>query len=220
MEKRSAARELAFLTLFQLPKNPDKIDINKLSETDFHAICLSAIRTLSEHAKENIKKAESNFIKTERYLMEHQINHPENEQLDEATRSVPLPGTTEFIDHLNNCYQAIALTKEALNIPEIYWHYQDNDIQEFTITLLILSIENRKRVQELIQEISKSWDIERMHKVDKVILELAASEIVSSDLPAAVVVSEAMKLANKYSTPEGEKFINGILGDIVKSVQI
>lgn len=220
MEKRSAARELAFLTLFQLPKNPEKIDISKLSETDFHAICLSAIRTLSEHAKENIKKAEANFIKTERYLMEHQINHPDNEELDEATRSVPIPGTQEFIDHLENCYQAIALTKEALNIPEVYWHYQDTDIQEFTITLLILAIENRKKVQEMIQEVSKSWDIERMHKVDKMILELAASEIVNSELPPAVVVSEALKLANKYSTKEGEKFINGILGDIVQQTQV
>ena len=78
MEKRSAARELAFLALFQLPQNPEKF-ASKLSKMDFHAICLSGIRTLADHARSNLNKAEAFFIKTERGLMEYQINHPLND---------------------------------------------------------------------------------------------------------------------------------------------
>ena len=219
MEKRSAARELAFLVLFQLPQNTDKIKIDKLAKTDFHAICLSALRTLNDFAKTNLKKAEANFIKSERAIMEHQVNHPENEGLDEAVRSVPLPNTKDSLDLIDNCYTAIALVRESLQIPELYWHYQDPEIQEFTLSLLMKYVDHKDEVQALIKETSQSWDISRMMKVDKKILEIAVTELNFTDLPDAVAVSEAMKIANKYSTEEGFKFINGILADVIKVVK-
>jgi N utilization substance protein B len=219
MEKRSAARELAFLVLFQLPQNTDKIKIDKLAKTDFHAICLSAIRTLSDFAKTNLKKAESSFIKSERSLLEYQINHADNEGLNEATRSVTLPNTEETIELINNCYKAISHVRESLQIPELYWHYQDPEIQEFTLALLIKYIDHKDEVQALIKEVSQSWDISRMMKVDKKLIELAVTELNYTDLPSAVVVSEAMKISNKYSTEEGSKFINGILADVIKTIK-
>ncbi len=219
MEKRSAARELAFLVLFQLPQNTDKIKIDKLAKTDFHAICLSAIRTLTDFAKTNLKKSEASFIKSERILLEYQLNHEDNEGLSEATRTVPLPNTKDTIELIDNCYRAISLMRESLQIPELYWHYQDIDIKEFTLRMLMDYIEHREEVQNLIKETSLSWDISRMMKVDKKILELAVTELSYSDAPSAVVASEAMKLSNKYSTEEGSKFINGVLADIIKTVK-
>lgn len=218
MEKRSAARELAFLVTFQLPQKSENISIEKLTKMDFHAICLSAIRTLADNAKSNVNKAESYFIKVERALMEYQINHPDNEGLDKATRSVELPKTQEFFEHLNNCYQAIAEIKEGLQIPELYWHYQDTDIQEFALSLLVKYIDSKEATTTILKDLSESWDFNRIHKVDRKILELATTEIMQSDTNPAVAVSEALKLANKYSTPEGVKFINGILADVVKQV--
>ena len=219
MEKRSAARELAFLVLFQLPQKTDKIKIDQLAKTDFHAICLSALRTLSDFAKSNLKKAEAGFIKSERALLEHQINHEENEGLTEATRSAPLPNTKDTIDLIDNCYKSISLVRESLQVPELYWHYQDQDIQEFTLSLLIKYVDHKEDVQNLISESSQSWDFSRIMKVDKKILELAVTELHYTDVPNAVVVSEAIKLANKYSGDEGSKFINGVLADIIKVIR-
>lgn len=219
MEKRSAARELAFLVLFQLPQNTDKINIDKLAKTDFHAICLSAIRTLTDFAKTNLKKSEASFIKSERALLEHQLNHEDNEGLAEATRTVPVPNTKDTIELIDKCYKAIALIRESIQIPELYWHYQDTDIQEFTLHILMDYIQHKDEVQALIKETSQSWDISRMMKVDRKILELAVTELNYSHVPDAVVASEAMKLSNKYSTEEGSKFINGILADIIKAVK-
>lgn len=213
MEKRSAARELAFLALFQLPKNPEK-----LAKTDFHAICLSALRTLSDYSKSNINKAEAYFLKAERALMEYQINHEENEPLEEGTRAVPLPKTDEFFDHLNNCYRAVALLRESLEIPELYFHYQDSDIQEFTLTLIMNFVDAKTEVHNLIKDTAPSWDISRMSKIDRTIMEIAVTEMIKSNIQPAIVVSEALKIANKYSTPEGVKFINGVLADVVKAL--
>ena len=219
MEKRSAARELAFLALFQLPQKSENINIDKLSKMDLDAICLSAIRTLADHSKDNIKSAEAFFIKAERAVMEHQVNHEANEALDEATRSVELQQTEDFIEHLNNCYQAIALMREGLQLPEVYWHYHDEATKEFALDLIFKYVNNREEVASLIKDVSKSWKAERIQKTERKLIELGITELVASDLAHSVVVSETIKLANKYSTEEGIKFINGILADVIKILQ-
>jgi N utilization substance protein B len=212
MEKRSAAREIAFLALFQLPKNPEK-----LAQTDLQAICLSALRTLADYSKDNLKKAEAFFIKVERSLLEYQVDHEDNEGLNEATRAVALPKTDEFFEHLNNCYKSISMMREALQIPELYWHYHSKDTEAFSTEIIHSYIENQEEIKKIIAEASESWDISRMRKADRIILELATCEILCTSTVHSVVVSEAIKLANKYSTPEGVKFINGILADIIKN---
>lgn len=214
MEKRSVARELAFIGLAQLPKQTEKIN-----ETDLQAICLSAIRTLADHSKDNIKEAESFFIRVERLLMEHRINHPDNEGLDEASRDVELPSTVDFLEQLDNCYQAISLLKESLRIPETFWHYRDKDVEEFVIELLMTYLQHKEEVRECIKRNSKKWHSERLRKLDKSILELAATEILYLETPKKVVAAETVKIANKYLTEEGVKFINGIIADIIKETE-
>jgi N utilization substance protein B len=118
---------------------------------------------------------------------------------------VPIPQTKDFLDRIDDCYQAIALMKESLQIPEIYWHYNDIDIQDFTLTLLDQFNNKREEVDNLIKDVSKSWNINRMYKVDKLIIELAISEMISADIDPKVVISEALKIASKYSTEEGAK---------------
>lgn len=216
MERRSAARELAFLAIFQLPKNPEN-----LNKTDIQAICLSAIRTLADYSKNNIKQSESFFIQVERALMEHEINHETNEDSDVLTKSikaVPLPNTAEFIDHLNNCYHAITMMRDALQIPELYWHLHDDATEKFAINLVMNYIRNREEIENTISEVSESWDISRMRKTDKTIIDLAVTEMVYDNTPRPVIVAEAIKLANKYSAPESVKFINGVLADVIKLI--
>ncbi len=218
MEKRSAARELAFLALFQLPQKTEKIQIPQIAKTDLQAICLSAVRTLADFSRDNLKQAESSFIKAERYLLEYQISHPENDKYA-AAQSVNVPQTEEFIEHLNRCYEAIALMREALQIPELYWHFHDKSVEEFSTELLVNYFEHLEEVDSLITEVSKSWDIKRILKTEKTLIRLAVSEMISSKIAKAIVVSEALKLANKYCSSEAAKFINGILADVIKTYE-
>ncbi len=219
MEKRSAARELAFLAIFQLPQKTESIDIKKLAKTDLQAICLSALRSLTDFSRDNLKQAESAFIKVERYLLEHQISHPDNDKYIES-QPVAIPKTDEFIHHLNQCYESIALMREALQVPEIYWHYRDKSVEEFTTELLLNYVEKLTEVDALITEVSKSWDIKRIHKTEKTLIRLAVTEMISSDIAKEIVVSETLKLANKYCSSEAPKFINGILADIIKGLVV
>ena len=68
-----------------------------------------------------------------------------------------------------------------------------------------------------IQEASPRWNVSRMPKVDLTILRLAAWEILhEEDVPGSVAINEAVNLANRYSEPTSGRFVNGVLGTILR----
>lgn len=214
MEKRSAARELAFLAIFQLPKDPSKYE-----SKDIKDLYLAAVRTLADHSRSNIKKAEAILSSAEKYILQYQADHSENSMLVDDLKHVAIPTTEDFIDHLDKCYKAVSLLQESMDIPEFTWHSYDPEIEKFTINLILLCLNNKDKIDEAISSVSKSWDFSRILKIDKWIIRLALAEIMMTDADQAVVSAEAMKLAKKYSTEEGIKFINGVLADAVKAAK-
>lgn len=62
------------------------------------------------------------------------------------------------------------------------------------------------------------WTIARLRRVDLAILRVAAYELMYTDTPDAVVVNEAVELANQYSTDDAGRFINGVLGSLARSL--
>lgn len=78
-------------------------------------------------------------------------------------------------------------------------------------------IENKVEIDSLLNDCSEKWNISRMGKVDLAILRLSIAEIMyNEDIPDSVSINEAVNLAKKFSSQEASKFINGILGKVVK----
>jgi transcription antitermination protein NusB len=72
-------------------------------------------------------------------------------------------------------------------------------------------------LDELIRPFVKNWRFERLAKPEITILRLAMYEILyGSDIPSSVSIDEAIELAKLFGEPESSKFINGILGSILK----
>ena len=68
-----------------------------------------------------------------------------------------------------------------------------------------------------IEAASREWRVERMPKVDLTILRLATWEILhEEDVPGSVAINEAVELASRYSEPASGRFINGVLGTILR----
>ncbi|MBR6027738.1 MAG: transcription antitermination factor NusB [Clostridia bacterium] len=64
---------------------------------------------------------------------------------------------------------------------------------------------------------SRNWTVERMPKVDLTILRLAVWELLyEENTPGSVVINEAVNLANTYSDDGSGRFINGVLGAILR----
>lgn len=77
---------------------------------------------------------------------------------------------------------------------------------------------NWKQLDDLITPLlSEGWTWERIPAVDRCILRLAAYELVHmASMPPKVSINEAVILAKRYATPDAAKFINGLLGNLLK----
>ncbi len=89
------------------------------------------------------------------------------------------------------------------------------DTQRFYMTLIKGVIENRSRLDQLIEKFSSNWKISRMGGVDRNILRIAAYELLyCQDIPPKVSINEAVDIGKLYGTEESGSFINGILDGI------
>jgi N utilization substance protein B len=76
---------------------------------------------------------------------------------------------------------------------------------------------HREKSDEIISRYSQGWSVERMPNADRNILRIALFEIFHlEDIPVNVSVNEAVELAKEYSTVDSARFINGILGNVVR----
>ncbi len=72
-------------------------------------------------------------------------------------------------------------------------------------------------VDKAIQRSTQNWRIERMARVDRNILRLAAWELLfGADAPPRVVLNEAIDIAKKFGTEESGAFVNGILDRVAQ----
>jgi|SRR5574344_231648 transcription antitermination protein NusB len=96
-----------------------------------------------------------------------------------------------------------------------------DEMKKYGMSLVDLVLEHRKELNEVIDGLSHSWKIERMPILDKIIMEVALIELLhKNDVPVKVVIQEAVQIANKFSTDDSARFINGLLDVYAKSHQM
>ncbi|MEX2462006.1 MAG: transcription antitermination factor NusB [Paenibacillaceae bacterium] len=116
---------------------------------------------------------------------------------------------------------AIAMAiHEAENENESEMEFKDEKIDPKYIEELVVGTEqNNILIDELLVEYLKGWQIDRLSKVDKEVLRLAAYEMIfRDDVPPKVVVNEAIELSKHFGTEESGKFVNGVLGKMIKEL--
>ncbi|MCC3373396.1 transcription antitermination factor NusB [Cohnella sp. REN36] len=83
---------------------------------------------------------------------------------------------------------------------------------------LVAGVDGRK--EELDQALAgylTGWQVDRLSRVDRQILRLAVYEMnYRKDVPHKVVVNEAIELAKHFGTEESGKFVNGVLGRLIR----
>ena len=78
--------------------------------------------------------------------------------------------------------------------------------------------ERREELDEIIKKYAVGYKINRISCVSRSILRLAIYEILYvEDVPAGAAINEAVELAKKYESEDAGAFINGILGEFVRS---
>jgi N utilization substance protein B len=75
-------------------------------------------------------------------------------------------------------------------------------------------------IDELLMAHARGWTLERMPAVDRAILRMATYELqYQPEVPVAVAISEAVELAQQFSTDESGRYVNGLLSAIAKQVR-
>lgn len=97
-------------------------------------------------------------------------------------------------------------------------HLQDSNQLEYFNTLFSAAVGNLADIDKKIEECSENWKISRMAKVDLAILRLSTAEIMYlEEIPDSASINEAVDMAKKFGGDDSGKFINGILGKVVRS---
>lgn len=80
--------------------------------------------------------------------------------------------------------------------------------------------EHLEELDALVQTHSANWKLDRMARVDRNILRVAAFELSHRpDVPHKVVINEAIEVAKRFGTEESSSFINGVLDRIARAVR-
>lgn len=96
----------------------------------------------------------------------------------------------------------------------------DDDEEEYTKNLFRKTITMGEEHEKLIAESAPNWDADRIALMDMVILKMALAEAMTCEsIPLKVTMNEYIELANYYSTPKSNVFINGLLEALFSKLQ-
>lgn len=91
-------------------------------------------------------------------------------------------------------------------------------IPAYTMTLVTGVAEHLDPIDEAIDACLDGWELDRLPAVDRNILRVGAYELLHGDEPVddAVVISEAVKIADVLCGADSPSFINGVLQSVAK----
>ena len=88
------------------------------------------------------------------------------------------------------------------------------------IDTVVTGVSNRTdELNEHIQKFSIGWDVSRISRLTKTIMQLAIFEILYvDDVPTGVAISEAVRIVKMYDGDDAGAFVNGILGSFARNL--
>ena len=98
-------------------------------------------------------------------------------------------------------------------------HFEGNaKTKEFARRLVSGVVSQQTAIDRRIDECTENWKLERLAKVDLIILRMATYEIAfCPDIPSPVSLDEAIEIAKRFGSADSATFINGVLDQIAQS---
>jgi len=75
---------------------------------------------------------------------------------------------------------------------------------------------HREELDDIIAAHAKGWTVDRIAPLDMNVMRTALYEMDFTDTPAEVAINEAVEIAKEYCGADAPKFVNGILGAVVR----
>lgn len=111
----------------------------------------------------------------------------------------------------NPWQEVLPRTLAEVNLPE--------KSREFLTASVQGTVAHIKEIDAVIAKYAVDWPLERMANTDRNVLRLAVHELLfMPEIPVSVTVNEAVELAKRYGDEDSGRFVNGILGSIVREM--
>jgi len=88
------------------------------------------------------------------------------------------------------------------------------------ITRLVNGVaKHEQSLDEELQPVAPEWPIDQIARMDRVILRIGLYELkFEKDVPPKVVINEAVELAKAFGSENSSKFVNGVLGTVLRNI--
>ena len=114
-------------------------------------------------------------------------------------------------------YEADVRGTEAVSTLAERLAQADPPVPEYAVELVEGVTGRLADIDQVLETHSEGWTVQRMPPVDRAVLRLALYELLwRDDVPDAVVIDEAVELAKSLSTDESPRFVNGVLGRVLR----
>lgn len=203
MQPRRIARELALLSLSQMPNTSERLDAQQLNN-----LVLAAVRTLTGEIQDALETAAA------------ELRRGSDRLLSSETRATDVRSARAMVsDAIDLAEKAINRLGTAVEIPEVVQLTNQQEVR--TYALEIIRTINRRQVEidETLTQALQDWQLNRLARIDRDILRIAVAEISFLGVPERVAINEAVELAKRYSDEEGHRFINGVLRRVTDQIK-
>jgi transcription antitermination protein NusB len=195
MQARRIARELALLSISQLPAKPERLSTQTLQD-----ILLAAVRTLATEVRDTLEAAAAELQRGNAQL------------LNSETRATDVEAARSLVQEAIECTQtAINRLGGAVELPEFLQLANQPDVRDYTLEIMGQLQAERSTIDQLLDEALVDWQLSRLARIDRDILRIAVTEIVYLGVPDKIAINEAVELSKRYSGEDGHRFINGVL---------
>lgn len=94
---------------------------------------------------------------------------------------------------------------------------QSLEDKSFVIQLVNGVLNQEKTIDKILQPIAPEWPIDQIARMDRLVLRIGVYELENEkDVPPKVVINEAVELAKAFGGDNSSKFINGVLGTVLR----
>jgi transcription antitermination factor NusB len=127
---------------------------------------------------------------------------------------IPLVNT-QIIKQLKSIKQG---EDDGFRVPKLY---KDTEDKEYVKDLFRKTVLNEREFAKEYVNKTPNWDTERIAEIDTIILKMAICEFLKfPSIPVKVTLNEYLEVAKEYSTPKSSIFINGILDNLSKELEV
>ncbi|WP_238785519.1 transcription antitermination factor NusB [Blattabacterium cuenoti] len=177
---------------------------------------------LKEIQKSNfcdIQESNLSFEKDKSFLIKYYKNFViPNKKLIEYIEDLYINGSNDlYIAHMMVCKTLQFIQLSTPKNFKLYNVYRNDENKKFLVNLYRNTIFHKNEFNELINNISNNWNIERIAIIDLIILQMAICEFLYfPNIPPKATMNEYIEIAKIFCMDKSKTFINGILDQVFK----